>query len=168
MDPLSGDGPAPGTPSRPERMLSALASMALAAMGVLVALVVLSRVLGVTLVPDSVLLVRELMVLVILLPLATITVLREHIAVTVFTSAFGPRVQRLLAVLGHLVGLVFASALFMAGMRLLSRSYASGEYYYGVLNIPQWVGHGLFVLGVGVFGIRLLVMLTRDIAACAR
>lgn len=168
MDPLSREELPPLTPSWPERALSALATLALAMLGVLVTVVVVSRWVGHPLIPDSVLLVREMMVAVILLPLATITVLREHIAVTVFTVAAKRPLQCALAVLGHLVGLVFATALLWAGARLLNRSYVSGEYYYGILDIPLWIGHAIFVLGAAAFALRLSVMLVLDLRAFIR
>jgi TRAP-type C4-dicarboxylate transport system permease small subunit len=168
VEPLSDSEFPPLRPSWPERALSLLATVAVGLLCALVTLGVVSRLVGRPLVPDNVLLVQEMMVAVILLPLAVVTVLREHIAVTVFTRRAGARTQRLLAVLGHLVGLVFSGALLWASARLLSRSLASGEYYYGALDIPVWTGHAMFVVGAAAFTLRLLVMLAIDLLAVLR
>lgn len=168
MEPLSDSELPPRWPSWPERGLALLATVAVGLLCALVTVGVASRLVGRPLVPDNVLLVQEVMVMVILLPLAVVTVLREHIAVTVFTRRAGVLTQRLLAALGHLVGLVFAGALLWASARLLSRSLATGEYYYGALDIPVWTGHVMFVVGAGAFALRLLVMLVIDLLAVLR
>lgn len=168
MDPLNPDELPPATPGGAERVLASLATLAVGLLCVLVAVGVLSRLVGHPLIPDSVLLVQEMMVAVIVLPLALVTAVRDHIAVTVFTRRAGEPLQRALAVLGHLVGLVFAGALLWAGARLLARSLASGEYYYGVLDIPVWVGHTIFVGGAAAFVLRLVAMVLHDLGLRGR
>lgn len=168
MDPISTGGLPAVQPTGPERSLAVAATSALAALCLLVTVGVLSRLVGHPIIPDNVLLVREAMVAVILLPLAAITAMRDHIAVTVFTDHLRERGRRLLAILGHVVGLVFAGALVAAARSLLAQSWASGEYYYGTLEIPLWIGHALFLLGAGAFALRLLALLVRDTAALVR
>lgn len=168
MEPVSTSELPPVQPTRLERLLAVLATAALAALCILVTVGVLSRLVGYPIIPDNVLLVREAMVVVILLPLAVITATRDHIAVTVFTDGAGRTMQRLLGVLGHIVGLVFAGALVAAGQNLLMRSWNSAEYYYGALEVPTWIGHALFLLAAVVFALRLLALLVRDVAALHR
>ncbi|MGL1833486.1 TRAP transporter small permease [Rhodocyclaceae bacterium SMB388] len=163
MDPLSADELKPARATWAEGLLAQIATAAVAMLCVLVTVSVLSRLLGQPLIPDSVLLVQEMMVLVILFPLAVLTAMREQIAVTVFTQRAGERSQRLLAAVGHVVGLVFGGVLLWASSRLLMRSLATGEYYYGALDIPMWIGHAVFALGAAAFVLRLVVMLLIDL-----
>lgn len=168
MDPLSHSELAPVHPSWPERALAWLGMAAVGLLCVLVAVGVISRLVGRPLIPDNVLLVQEMMVAVILFPLALVTAQREHIAVTVFTRHAGKRMQHALSVLGHLVGLLFAGTLLWASVRLLRRSLATAEYYYGVLDIPVWVGHAVFAVGAGAFVLRLVAMLLTDLSGALR
>jgi TRAP-type C4-dicarboxylate transport system permease small subunit len=156
-------GLAPLTPVWPERTRPAGPGLCLGTLCLLITVAVLSRWAGNPLIRDSVLLVRELMVAVIVFPLAAVTALREQIAVTVFTQQLSQRALRPLAVLEHLMGLVFSLGLFLAAWRLLSNSYSSGEYYSGSLELPLWLGHAVFLTGVSAFGLRLLAMLARDL-----
>lgn len=162
MEPLGENELKPVRVSWIERALLLLATISVAFLCVLITLGVISRAVGVALVPDNVLVVKEMMVAVILLPLALLTAKREQIAVTIFTQFAGERLQRFFGLLGHLVGLVFVGALLWAAVRLLTRSLASEEYYYGVLNIPVWIGHAIFVLGSGAFVLRLIMMSVID------
>lgn len=168
MDPLTSADLKPAQVIWPERVLTSLATAAVAMLCLLVSVGVVSRIVGRPLIPDNVLLVQEMMVAVILLPLALLTAVREQIAVTVFTQHAGLRAQHLLAVLGHLVGLIFGGVLLWASSRLLRRSLATGDYYYGVLDIPMWIGHALFAAGVGAFVLRLLIMLWIDLSCAVR
>lgn len=152
----------------PERALSALAMVALGLLCLIVTLTVVARWLGTTFVPDDVLLVRELMVAIVLLPLGVVTACREHIEVSVFTERVALRGKRMLAVLGHLVGIVFAGGLFWAAMSMLGRAWSTGEYYYGDLYIPVWIGNAVFAFGVGAFLLRLLALLLIDLHRCFR
>ena len=170
MDPLNDHQFSPdisvaagATASRFERSLTVLARLAVALLCLIVTTSVLSRWLYGALIPDDVLLVRELMVAVILLPLAAVTAGRGHIAVTVFSDWAGPRAQFALSLLGHVVGLLFVAALLWAGMRLLTGAWASGEYYDGDLYIPLWLGYAVYVVGLAAFLARLGVMCGRDV-----
>ena len=174
MDPLNAGDLSPessfaagATASWPERFLTVLAMLAVALLCLIVTVSVISRWLYGALIPDDVLLVRELMVAVILLPLAAVTAGRGHIAVTVFSSWAGARAQAVLSLLGHGVGLLFIGALLWAGARLLSGAWATGEYYDGDLYIPLWLGYAVYVTGLAAFLARLAVMCGRDLAHLA-
>lgn len=160
---MGGDGLPPRAPSAPERALTGVAVVALFALAGLVTVNVISRWLDRALIPDDIMLVREAMVLVVLLPLGLVTARREHIAVDVFTAWAGPRAQRVLAVLGHAVGLAFAAALLWAAWSGLARAWRTGEYYYGTLNLPQWIGYATFTAAVALFAARAAWMLAADL-----
>lgn len=162
MAPLSHDDLPANTPTRPERLLSALAAVGSALLCVIVTTTVVVRALGFVLIPDDVLLVQELMVAVILLPLAAVTVRRQHIAVTVFTKRVPFRGKALLALLAHVIGFVFAGALLWVGITSLVSAVGSGEYYDGELYLPTWIGWAVFTLGSGAFLLRLLLQMVLD------
>lgn len=151
-----------GKPTPLERVLSALAAVGLVLLCIIVTTTVVVRAIGFVLIPDDVLLVQELMLGVVLLPLAAVTVRRRHIAVTVFTERLPLRGKAALALLAHAVGCVFAGALGWAGGRSLLAALASGEYYDGDLHLPTWIGWGMFTFGTGVFLLRLILQLYLD------
>lgn len=130
-----------------------------------VTITVVSRALYRPIIPDEVLIVREIMVAAILFPLAAVTAARAHIAVTIFTDWAPPRVQTALSILAHLVGIIFATWLFIAGWRLLAGAWTSGEYYDGDIYVPMWIGYASFVLAIGVFLVRLVAGAVSEILA---
>jgi len=153
------------TVTRPERLLAALAAVALMLLCVIVTTTVIVRALGFQLIPDDVLLVQELMVWIIVLPLASVVALRQQIAITIFTERAGPNTKAVLSLLGHAVGLLFVGALFWVASGSLIEALESGEYYDGELYLPTWTGYSVFALGLGVFLARLLAMTVIDLRA---
>ncbi|TAK51562.1 MAG: TRAP transporter small permease [Gammaproteobacteria bacterium] len=153
MDPVSH--------SRAEGLLLLLAALAIAVLCAIVTLTVVSRWFDWLLIPDEVLLVRELMVAVILLPLAAVTARRLHIAVTLFTGRIAGRCRRQLARLGGAVGLLFVGLLLWAGIRNLAGAVATGEYHDGEMQLPVFVAQAVYVLGLGACCLRLVVQLVR-------
>ncbi|MGD9865494.1 MAG: TRAP transporter small permease, partial [Pseudodonghicola sp.] len=98
-----------------ETVLNTVSALAVAALCLLIAANVLSRsLLGVG-VPDSVILVRELMVAAILCPLAAATGQRAHVAIDFIAVHFPPGLRRWIGVLAALVGLMVALPLLYAG-----------------------------------------------------
>lgn len=148
-----------------ERTFTALAMVATGLLCFIVTLTVVSRWIFRPLIPDDVLIVRELMVAVILLPLASVSARHAHIAVTFFTDLAGPRTRSVLERLGYFVGLLFTGALILAGSRLFMSAWSSGEYYDGDLYIPMWIGYATFLVALAAFGLRLAMLLFRGIAA---
>ena len=164
MDPVRGSdgGAVGGDESWLERTFTALAMVATGLLCFIVTLTVVSRWVFRPLIPDDVLIVRELMVAVILLPLASVSARHAHIAVTFFTDLAGPRTHSVLERLGYLVGLLFTSALIWAGSLLFMSAWSSGEYYDGDLYIPMWIGYATFLVALAAFGLRLAVLLFRS------
>lgn len=171
MDPLGGNSLPPATrpvqPSSLEHAFTVLAMVCIGLLCLIVTITVLSRWLYRPVIPDDVLVVRELMVAVILLPLAGVTAHRAHISVTVFTNWVAGRGTAFLSALGHCVGLMFVSWLIWAGWRLFHSAWTSGEYYDGDIYIPMWIGYAVFLVALMTFAGRLIAMIRRDIVAIA-
>ena len=169
MDPLTTEAaPADRQESWPERVFLALAMIGILALCAIVTVTVVSRTLYRPLIPDDVLIVREVMVAAILLPLAAVTARRAHIAVTIFTDRLGPRAKSLLSALGHVVGTVLAGALLFAGFRLFVGAWQSGDYFDGDIYVPMWIGYATFLVALAAFLLRLLIMLARDLRGLRR
>lgn len=169
MDPLDGDESLPpASASRAEAGLAGLGRIALVALAVIVTTGIIARATWRNIIYDDVLLVSELMLVVILSPLALVTARRGHISVDVFTNWIGPRARRALAILGHLVGIVFFGVLAAAYWRLLADSWATGEIYESFLRIPHWPGHAVALLCIVAVLVRLLILLYRDCTGSPR
>lgn len=151
-----------------ERVFLVLAMAGICALCLTVTITVISRAIYKPLIPDDVLIVREIMVVAILFPLAAVTGSRAHIAVTIFSEWLGVRAKRILAILAHCVGLIFSASLLFAGCRLFIEAWKSGEYYDGDIYIPMWIGYATFILALIAFFIRLIVMLFHDLRMLSR
>ena len=73
-----------------EKILLGLGAAAVILLGILITSNVVARAVFASSVPDSVTLVRELMVAAILLPLAAATANRAHVSVAFVSDRFGP------------------------------------------------------------------------------
>jgi TRAP-type C4-dicarboxylate transport system permease small subunit len=147
----------------PEHFIFVLAMCSVVFLGVIVTTTIISRWLGHPLIPDDVLIVQELMIGVIILPLAYVTASNGHIAVTVFTRKMGVQITRKLDVVGHIFGLVFITGLFLAGADMFYDAWESEDYYDGDLNFPKWIGHGLYALGLLALIIRQGALFIRSV-----
>jgi TRAP-type C4-dicarboxylate transport system permease small subunit len=146
-----------------EKILLGLGALAVIMLGVLITTNVVARAVFAGSVPDSVTMVRELMVAAILLPLAAATAARAHVSVAFISDRFPARLRSWLIVMGTAVGLVALAPLIYAGGREFLSVWQKGSFYYGDLNLPKWPGLLLFVLGIGACWLRLLELLVRDI-----
>lgn len=153
------------TQSLAERWLDTAAVGAVCILCLTISVAVITRALWRSVIPDEVQWVELMMILIILGPLAATFALRMSIEVEVFTNWAGARLRRILALLGHLVGLVFLTFLTWAGWRQFRSAWETGEYYKGVVDIPNWIGTGLFVLCLGIALLRLLAMFWFDLRA---
>ncbi len=157
------DQPATEQPGRLERLLLGVAVAGIVGLGVLVTLTVLSRAFRVVLLHDAVLMVQELMVAVIVLPLAYITATRSHIVVDVLSRRLPAPVQPLLPPLAVLVGLGFFGPLSWAALGDLARAWQGATYYEGDLALPEWPGRLIYALGLVMVLWRLLLQLLTDV-----
>ena len=144
-----------------ENLLLGLAAMAVLVMGVMITVNVVLRLFGTSL-PDSVVLVRELMVAAIILPLAAVTAARAHVCVEVLTNLMPPRVTEGLILIGWFIGLIAFAPLVYAGWRELSSTWSGGSFFFGDLSLPKWPGRLIFLVGMAAFWLRLLILLVQD------
>lgn len=160
------DDEAPPRPiSAAERALLAVALAALALICLVVTYTVIARVIHAPLIPDDVQIVRQLLVVVIIFPMAAVTALRMHIAVTIFTEKLKRGAKRGLVVFGDLLGLALFTVLLAGAMELFTASFSSGEYFDGDIDIPYWMVHGAYMVAVAVLWLRTVAMTWTDISA---
>lgn len=146
-----------------ERFLLDLAGVAIVALGVLITASVVLRVTLNSGVPDTVVMVGELMVAAILLPLAATVAARANIVVEVLTQHFPRRVQDWLIVFGGVFGLLALLPLIWAGWHEASSALADGGFYFGQLSLPKWPGRVLFLFGIAFCWLRLALQVGADL-----
>ena len=148
---------------RVEKLLLDLAVFAVIGLGVLITASVLLRATVNSGIPDTIVIVRELMVVAIVLPLAVATLDRAHIVVEFLSNKLPPRAQDWLIVWGGVFGLFALSPLIYAGWREAVHTIESGSFFFGQLNLPKWPGRVVFLIGVSFCWLRLLLMVIGDI-----
>lgn len=148
---------------RIERLLLDLAVFAVIGLGVLITASVLLRITVNSGIPDTIVIVRELMVVAIVLPLAVATLERAHIVVEFLSNKMPTRVQDWLIVGGSIFGLFALSPLIFAGWRETVHTIESGAFFFGQLNLPKWPGRVIFLIGISFCWLQLLLMVIGDI-----
>ena len=151
-----------------EKILLGLGAIAVIALGVMITANVVARAAFGGAVPDSVTMVRELMVAAITLPVAAATAARAHVSVAFLSDRFGPRLRSWLIVMGSVVGIVALAALLYAGVREFLGVWEKGSFFYGDLNLPKWPGRLIFVIGILATLARLIELVVRDIGTIRR
>lgn len=151
-----------------EKLLLNLGVLAIIILALMITASVVSRAVFNVALPDSIIIVRELMVAAIVLPLASATLARTHVAVEFVSNAMPARARAWLIVLGTVVGLLALMPLIYAGSRELIGTLESGAFYYGDLNLPKWPSRLFFLVGIFVCWIRLWVLLVQDVASIRR
>lgn len=144
-----------------ENTLLILAAAAVCVMGTMITVNVVLRLFGASL-PDSVVIVKELMVVAIILPLAVVTRVRDHISVEVIANLLPGSVNRWLSVFGWIVGLFAFAVLAWAGWREFLKVWSSGSFFFGDLSLPKWPGRLAFAIGIAAAFVRLLLVLRDD------
>lgn len=139
---------------------------------ILLALMIFADVIALNLfkaaVPDAVIIVRELMVLAIIMPLAAATTQRAHISVEFLTNMLPSRVVDHFMIFGTLFGVFALTPLIYSGGKELMHQINTGSAFYGDLNLPQWPGRLAFVIGISLCWLRLVIMACGDIATVLR
>jgi TRAP-type C4-dicarboxylate transport system permease small subunit len=146
-----------------ERVLEAVAIVCVGLLCATICISIVSRLLGRSIVPDEVRWVEMMMIAITMGSLAVTFAERMSIEVEVFTNRAGQRVLKALTVFGHCVGLMFVSFFLWATWRLFASAWRTGEYYRGVVDIPEWIGTGVFVICLLVAWFRLLGMIVIDL-----
>lgn len=143
-----------------------------AAAVILLALMIFADVIALNLfktsVPDAVIIVRELMVLAIIMPLAAVTAQRSHIAVEFLTNMLPHRLVTRFVIFGTFFGVFAFSPLIYSGAKELMHQINTGSAFYGDLNLPQWPGRLAFLIGITLCWLRLLVMALGDLVTVLR
>ncbi len=152
---------------RVETILLGLAALAVLLMGAMITVNVILRLFGTSL-PDSVVIVRELMVAAIVLPLAAVTAARAHVCVEVLVNQLPVRVKEGLILFGWVVGLIALTPLVYAAWRELATTATNGSFFFGDLSLPKWPGRLAFFIGLAVCWLRLVVVLVEDTRAFVR
>ncbi|MFZ7092439.1 TRAP transporter small permease [Primorskyibacter sp. 2E233] len=149
--------------SRIERLLVDLSVISVLGLGLLITLTVLLRALFNSGVPDTTVMVAELMVAAVILPLAATTAGRAHIAVEFVSNRLPGRVADGLIVFGSIFGLLALAPLIWAGWREAIHTFEAGSFFFGQLHLPKWPGRVIFLVGVSFCWLRLLIMVVQDI-----
>lgn len=116
-------------------------------------------------IPDSMILVRELMVPAILFPLSAATAKRAHVAIEFIAQHFPDGLNRWIAVLSALIGLLVVTTLLYAGWLELAKNFSNKAHYGGEFQLPKWPSRALFLLAIGMFWLRVLQTVWVDFKA---
>lgn len=148
---------------RIERLLLDLAAVAVIGLCLLITVSVILRVTVNSGVPDTIIMVSELMVAAIVLPLAAATTARAHIVVEFLSKMMSRRTQDWLIVFGSGFGVLALAALIYAGWREAVHTIESGTFFFGILNLPKWPGRVIFLFGISFCWLRLFLTMVGDI-----
>ncbi len=148
---------------RIERLLVDLSVIAILGLGFLITLTVILRALFNSGVPDTTVLVAELMVAAVLLPLAAATTERAHIAVEFLANRMPHRIADGLIIFGSVFGVLALTPLIWASWREATHTFESGSYFFGDLDLPKWPGRVIFLVGISFCWLRLVIMVVQDI-----
>ncbi len=149
---------------RIERLLVDFSIVCVLGLGLLITVNVLVRALFNSGVPDSTVIVAELMVAAVILPLAATTTARAHIAVELVAKRLPARLHDALIVFGSAFGLIALAPLIWAGWREVTGTIEAGAFFYGELQLPKWPGRLVFLVGMSFCWLRLALMVWQDIA----
>lgn len=129
---------------------------------------VIARALFRTQIPDTIIFVPELMIAMILFPLAAVTRDRSHIVVELISRKMPKQTQGWLVVLGSVIGLIAVSILLYTGYHDLEKVLSRQSRFTGDLQLPKWPGVAAYVAGLGFCAVRLVLMILQDGRACLR
>lgn len=114
-------------------------------------------------VPDVIIIIRELMVLAIVMPLAAATANRAHISVEIFANAIPERIASWFVLFGSILGLLALTPILYSGGREFLHQWSNDSVFYGDLNLPRWPGRLAFLLGIALAWVRLWTMVFNDL-----
>jgi TRAP-type C4-dicarboxylate transport system permease small subunit len=165
LEPAEHDDLPPRPLTAVERLLLALGIVALGVVCLVVTYTVIARAAGLPLIPDDVQIVQQIMVIVIIFPMAAVTAVRMHIVVTIFSKWMPARTRAHFIAFGDVIGLLLVTILLIGAIRLFLDSFASGEYYDGDIRIPYWMAHGAYAVALAALWLRMAALAFVDFAA---
>lgn len=148
---------------RVETAALAVSMLAVMLTSAIIGLSVFSRFFLGRSIPDSVVMVENLMPVIVALPLAYVAARRGHIEVEVFTNWLPPRGLAAVNLLADLVGLIIFGLIAWGAWSLLERDFISGRFHEGVLRLPSWPAKAMFFLGMVLFCLRLFLSFIGDL-----
>jgi len=144
-----------------------VAAVALFLMMAVMGVYVISRKLG-TPVPGAFHASEQLMMIVFSFPLAAVALRKGHILFELVFKSFSLKTQARLEAIGTLVGVLLFGTIAWKAWQAGWDSLAIGEYHAGVIDFPVWPFRFALALGLSVFSLQLLVILSRLAAKLAR
>lgn len=114
-------------------------------------------------IPDEVVIVGDLMIGALILPLAYVAADRGFIAVEVLTDMLPKGTHIWLNVLAATVGLLAVIPITYAGYLAMVHAIETGNYFFGILEVPEWPGRVAFFAGYALFFIRLTILFIQDL-----
>ena len=118
-------------------------------------------------IPDETVIVGEMMIGALILPLAFVAADRGFICVEIFTQNLGPNFQKAFNILTAITGMIAVAPITYAAFLSMTDAFASGAYFFGLLELPKWPGQTLFFLGYFLFFIRLIDLAIHDVLEAA-
>ena len=165
IEPAEPDDLPPRPLTAVEGLLLSLGMIALAVICLVVTYTVVARAVGLPLIPDDVQIVQQIMIAVIIFPMAAVTAARMHIAVAIFSNWMSTLTKVHFIAFGDMVGLLFVTALLIGAIRLFLDSFASGEYYDGDIRIQYWMAHGAYAVALATLWRRMAALAWVDFSA---
>ncbi|MEM9181117.1 MAG: TRAP transporter small permease [Pseudomonadota bacterium] len=146
-----------------EFLLDTLGAIAVALLCLLIVVTVFAREAFALAVPDSIILVRELMVPAILFPLSAATSRRAHVAIDLFANHFPDALNRWIAAIAALIGIVIVATLVLAGWEQLVKTWGNGAHHGGDFLIPKWISRAAYFIAFGFVLVRMVQMFFVDL-----
>lgn len=153
---------------RLESVLLEVATVSVVALAVLIFADVLAVNFFQSYVPDTIVIVRELMILAIVLPLAAATANRSHIAVEFVTNLLPEKVVNWFVAFGTIFSFFVLLPIIWVAYQDLAYQLQIQSTFYGDLNLPKWPGRMAFLIGIVLCWIRLGTLILVDIRAAVR
>jgi TRAP-type C4-dicarboxylate transport system permease small subunit len=154
--------PGPKVLQKVEGVLVALSAACILGICVMITVAIFTRAVFGWSVPDSVIIVRELMITCVILPLAYVTADRAHIMVEVFTNHMPDWIQPWLDFLASIIGFLVLLPIAYGGYVGLVEAIQDEAYFFGDLELPEWPGRLTFFVGYFVFAVRLAHLVFHD------
>lgn len=148
-----------------EFVLDTLGAIAVALLCLLIVVTVFAREALAIAVPDSIILVRELMVPAILFPLSAATSRRSHVAIDLFANHFPDALNRWIAAFAALVGIIIVATLVFAGWEQTVNNWTNGAHHGGELLIPKWISRAAYFIAFGFVLLRMIQIFFVDLRA---